>query len=103
MRSIAHTVISFVLVFSILGPSVLSYMDQEFGAVVVAEMADDKNEKEKSDKDKEEKEEKEYVLFSLAMQQGLTSLTNPSNFAVQNKDAESLIAEVVLPPPESRA
>lgn len=101
MRSIAQTVISFVLVFSILGPSVLSYVDHDFGSVIVAELSDDKkSEKEKSDKDKEEKE---YILYSLMEDSTSTSGDNPDNFNQHVANVNTLVSDIVLPPPESRA
>lgn len=99
LKTIAFPLISLVLIFSVLAPSIMPLMDKDSAIVILM----DNNEEEKSNEKESEKKFSEKDLF-------LNHFAVNGSFFIQSNESEDtgylfLIsdfkAEILLPPPEN--
>lgn len=106
-KSILHIILSVVLTFSIVAPSLITMSDTEISFISFSSCCgddnNDKKEKDVEEKDIEEKEiEEKEIFITTIVNDGYASFNNViiiSNFYTENISLHS--SEIFLPPPEN--
>ena len=98
LKSALHILIVAVLTTSIMGPTVMNYLDMATENVWMDQLPDEKGEKEKQEKDKLEKE---FIFYSFLRRSVAPYTLQVDNYDQFDSRLTIGIKSIDLPPPEA--